>query len=95
MFGPSYFLLEQNFMSLVGATGTEAIMSLVDPWEKAAECDRAIRITLDPRWRVTLTTLRDMWIALGNQRGLMTATELARETEAIGRLHADLAKSIH
>jgi hypothetical protein len=95
MFWPSYFLLEQNLMSLVGATETEAIMSLVDPWEKAAECDRAIRITLDPHWRVTLTTLRDMWIALGNQRGLMTQTELARETEAIGRLHADLAKSLH
>ena len=61
-------------------------MSQVDPWEKAAECARAIQISIDPHRKAALTNLQHMWIGLGNQRDFLTQEELARETEKIGRL---------
>ena len=42
-------------------------MAQVDPWEKAADCERAIRITLDPLHRETLTNIREFWIALAQK----------------------------
>jgi len=62
-------------------------MSQVDPWEKAAECARAIQISMDPHRKAVLINLQQMWIGLGNQRDLLTQDELAREVENIGRLH--------
>jgi hypothetical protein len=41
-------------------------MSMVDPWEKAAECQRAIETATDRGQR--LRYLRELWIALGKQR---------------------------
>jgi hypothetical protein len=63
-------------------------MSQVDPWEKAAECARAIQISIDPNRKAVLRNLEQMWIALANQRNFLTKDELAREAETIGRLHA-------
>jgi hypothetical protein len=65
-------------------------MSNIDPWEKAADCDRAIKSAADPAQRTLLANLRDLWIALGSQCELMSSDEMAQEAEAIGRLHADL-----
>jgi hypothetical protein len=62
-------------------------MSQVDPWEKAAECARAIQISIDPHRKAVLINLQQMWIALASQREFLTQEELARETETIGRLH--------
>jgi hypothetical protein len=62
-------------------------MSQIDPWEKAAECARAIQISTDPHRKAVLINLQQMWIALGNQRTFLTQEEIAREAEAIGRLH--------
>jgi hypothetical protein len=72
-------------------------MSQVDPWEKAAECARAIQISIDPHRKAVLTNLEQMWIALANQRNFLTKEELAREAETIGRLHAKFgdAHSLH
>src|SRR5262245_21749037 len=67
-----------------------ALMSNIDPWEKAADCDRAIKSAADPVQRTLLANLRDLWIALGSHRELMSSDEMAQEAEAIGRLHADL-----
>jgi hypothetical protein len=61
-------------------------MSQVDPWEKAAECARAIEISIDPHQKAVLINLQQMWIGLGNQRDFLTQEELAREVEVIGRL---------
>ena len=66
-------------------------MSQVDPWEKAAECARAIQIELDPHPKAVLTNLQQMWIALADERRFLTSEELAREMKAIGRLHAGMA----
>ena len=65
-------------------------MSQVDPWEKAAECARAIQISLDPHRKAALANLLQMWIVLADERRFLTAEELAREVETIGRLHAGL-----
>jgi len=65
----------------------ETKMSQVDPWEKAAECARAIQISIDPHRKAVLTNLQQMWIGLGNQRDFLTQEQLAREAETIGRLH--------
>jgi hypothetical protein len=40
-----------------------------------------------------LVSLRDLWIGLANERQFLSADILAREAEAIGRLHAELSTS--
>ena len=65
-------------------------MAQVDPWEKAADCERAIRITLDPLHRETLTNIREFWIALAHKSRFLSADALATQIETIGRLHAKL-----
>jgi hypothetical protein len=62
-------------------------MSQIDPWEKAAECVRAIQISIDPHRKAMLINLQQMWIELANQRNFLTEEQLAREVETIGRLH--------
>ena len=72
-------------------------MSQVDPWEKAAECARAIQISIDPHRKAVLINLQQMWIALANEREFLTQEELAREAETIGRFHVKFggADSVH
>jgi hypothetical protein len=73
---------------------TSKRMLRVDPWEKAADCERALRLTLDPVHRANI---REFWISLANERPFLSEHEFARQAEAIGRLHASLAApaSIH
>ena len=63
-------------------------MAQVDPWEKAADCERAIRITLDPVHRETLSNSREFWIALAENSRFLSDNVLATQIETIGRLHA-------
>jgi hypothetical protein len=65
-------------------------MAQVDPWEKAADCERAIRITLDPLHRETLTNIREFWIVLAQKSRFLSDDALATQIETIGRLHAKL-----
>jgi hypothetical protein len=74
---------------LTGAN-REAKMSEVDPWEKAAECARAIQMSFDPHRKAVLLNLQQMWIALANERNLLTEEELAREAEHIGHLQVQM-----
>jgi hypothetical protein len=60
------------------------------PWEKAANCERAIRITLDPLHRETLTNIREFWIALAHKCRFLSDDALANQIKTIGRLHAKL-----
>jgi hypothetical protein len=66
------------------------IMSMVDPWEKAAECERAIETATNRGQRTALTYLRELWIALGKQRAFLNADDMAGEIEAVGRLQVEL-----
>jgi hypothetical protein len=59
-----------------------------DPWEKAAECERALSLSLDPVHRENLTNIREFWISLAQERRFLSEREFAKQAEAIGRLHA-------
>jgi hypothetical protein len=65
-------------------------MAQVDPWVKAADCERAIRITLDPLHRETLTNIREFWIGLAQKSRFPSDDALTAQIENIGRLHAKL-----
>ncbi len=66
------------------------MMSLVDPWSKAAECDRAIKRVADPERRVVLESLRSVWIALCNGLPLLDEADRARRLSTIAQIHAEL-----
>jgi hypothetical protein len=69
-------------------------MSQIDPWEKAADCERALMLTHDPIYRGNLTSIREFWISLAHKRSLLSPVEFANEAEAIGRLHAKLSATV-
>jgi hypothetical protein len=43
---------------MAGCREQEVSMPQIDPWEKAADCERALRITVDPIRRETLSNIR-------------------------------------
>jgi hypothetical protein len=61
-------------------------MALADPLEKAADCERAIRLTFDPIQREMLNNIREFWIALAQESRFLSEDNLAAEIENIGRL---------
>ena len=61
----------------------------VEPWEKAADCARAIAATSEPTKREILTNVRNLWMALAEQRSFLSNAELAKQIEIIGRIHSD------
>jgi hypothetical protein len=70
-------------------------VSQVDPWEKAADCERALRITVDPIRRDILSNIREFWIALAKERPFLSEEDLAAEIEVISNFHATLDPHIH
>jgi hypothetical protein len=66
-------------------------MSQVDPWEKAADCARAIAATTEPTKRGKLTNIRNLWMGLAEQRSFLSDAELAKQIELIGRIHSGLS----
>ena len=62
-------------------------MARPDPWEKAAECERALQTAIDPSRRALLENLRNQWIALANRRSLMIDVEAARDADGLSRPH--------
>jgi hypothetical protein len=65
-------------------------MLQVDPWEKATDCERALRITIHPVHRENLTNIREFWISLANARPFLTEHDFVKEADTIGRLQASL-----
>ena len=63
-------------------------MTQVDPCERAADCERALRLTLDPLHRDRLKDIREFWILLANARPFLSERQFAKEAEAIARIHA-------
>jgi hypothetical protein len=63
-------------------------MLRIDPWNKAAECERAIKVVADPERRIVLESLRSLWIALGNEQPLFA--KRARQLSTITHIHAEL-----
>ena len=65
-------------------------MASVDPWEKAADCERSLQTAIDPERRAVLGKLRDLWIALANTRILLTDGEMAKDIEVLNRMQVEL-----
>jgi hypothetical protein len=63
---------------------------LIDLWEKAADCERGMAMA-DPDRRETLSGIRAMWLALAEVSPFLDETDLAKQIELIGRIHADIA----
>ena len=61
---------------------------MMDPWDKAAEIGRAIETANDPHDRAVLSNLQKLWIALGNEEGLLSDRQLMDQRENLYRLHA-------
>ena len=68
-------------------------MAAIEPWEKAADCERSAQASIDPHLKVILHRLRDLWIALGNERALMREADLAAKVEAINRMQLHLTRA--
>jgi hypothetical protein len=69
-------------------------MSKVDPWGKAAECQRAIEIVADPERRVVLSSLQSLWIALGNAPSSFDKFEQAGQLLTIAQIHNELISAL-
>jgi len=67
-------------------------MLQIDPWERAAECERALRAANDATRRQILTDVRDLWIGLANTRSLLPRADFDEQVETISRIHAELIK---
>src|SRR5262245_6192776 len=87
--------LGENPVEMMGFPQQEVSMSQVDPWEKAADCERALRITVDPVHRETLSNIREFWIALAHESRFLSDEALATQIETIGRLHAKFDRDAH
>ena len=77
---------------LRGRRYREISMVPVDPFEKAADCERSLQKSQEPERRLVLSKLRDLWIEVGNQRGAMTDEELASDIERLGHIQSELTR---
>ena len=65
-------------------------MLQLDPWGKAAECERAIEIVADPDRRIVLSSLRSVWITLGNNQSFLDEPERVGQLSNIAQIHTEL-----
>jgi hypothetical protein len=65
-------------------------MLQIDPWAKAAECERAIRVVADPERRSVLISLRGLWVALGKEESSFDRSGQAGQVPKIAQIHAEL-----
>jgi hypothetical protein len=65
-------------------------MVRLDPWDKAAECERAIEVIADPERRAVLNSLRSLWLALSNKQALFAPSGRAGPLWAISQIHTEL-----
>lgn len=67
----------------------------VDPWQKAAECERALRITTDLQQRQLLAYLQGMWISLANEAPFLTSDQVATEIDLVTQIQLDMHADIN
>jgi hypothetical protein len=65
-------------------------MVQVDAWGKAAECERAMQIVADPERRIVLSSLRSVWVALGNKQTFLETPERTAQLSNIAQIHIEL-----
>jgi hypothetical protein len=59
-----------------------------DLFDLAAKCELASQNAADDEQRLSLQRLRDLWVALANERPNMSEKRLAKEIAGIERIHA-------
>ena len=74
------------FQNFAGASA----MLQIDPWVKAAECDRAIRVVVDPERRSVLISLKSLLVAPGHQQWIFDRSRQAGRVPKIAQIHAEL-----
>jgi hypothetical protein len=82
-------LLHYDLLILDQCAGFGA-MSRLDPWGKAAECERAIEVVADPERRVVLSSLRSLWLALGDRQSFFDGPKRASQLSTITQIHTEL-----
>jgi hypothetical protein len=65
-------------------------MLQIDPWIKAAECERVIRVVADPERRLVLMSLQNLWVALGNEGATLDRLRQASPVPKIAQIHVEL-----
>jgi hypothetical protein len=65
-------------------------MSQPDPWQEAADCERAAQRQTDPEHFAVYADLRDLWIALANERNFLDEAEFQERVNAIGHVQDDM-----
>ena len=67
-------------------------MLQMDPWERAAECERYLQTEVDSTRREIFTNVRDLWIGLANARNFLTGAEFDQQIKTLDSIQADLIK---
>ena len=67
-------------------------MLQIDPWERAAECERYLQTEVDSTRREIFTNVRDLWIGLANARNFLTGAEFDQQIKTLDSIQADLIK---
>ena len=65
---------------------------MIDPWEKAAECEQAIRACADAERKLILENLRDLWVSIGNEKAV-GMSDWGTQAALAAELHAEIIKS--
>jgi hypothetical protein len=64
------------------------VLGQADLFKRAEDCERAFNATHDPREKIALKILRDMWIALAKESPSLCTVDLAKEVAAIEEVQA-------
>ena len=86
----SQWCVTSSWLTFISKRAGAGVMMHVDPWAKAAECERAMAIVADPERRVILSKLRSVWVALGNKQSSLDAPEKALPVSTIAQIHTEL-----
>jgi hypothetical protein len=65
-------------------------MFSLDPWRKAAECERAIERVADPERRTVLESLLNVWIEVCDSASLVEESDRVHELSIIEQIHTEL-----
>ena len=65
-------------------------MAEIDPWERAQACEQALQRAANDIERHALKSLRDLWIAFGNESQFWNMEQIAAQVAKIDHIHFGL-----
>jgi hypothetical protein len=66
---------------------------MIDPWEKAEECQQALNACRGRTKRLILHELRELWVSVGNKKS--GGLEWQIQAADLMRIHADIIRRTH